>query len=103
MLQYRIDFKKLDWETPVKGVRNKTFRYGGKQLRLVEYTEEMPPHWCKKGHYGLVLNGELEIEYENEKIVYKSGDGVFIPDGENHKHKGRVLTESVRIIFVEDV
>ena len=96
MLQYRIDFKKLDWETPVKGVRNKTFQYGNKQLRLVEYTEEMPPHWCKKGHYGLVLNGELEIEYENEKIVYKSGDGVFIPDGENHKHKGRVLTESVK-------
>ncbi len=101
MLQYRIDFEKLDWKAPVKGVRNKIFQYGNKQLRLVEYTEEMPSHWCKKGHYGLVLNGE--IEYENEKIVYKSGDGVFILDGEKHKHKGRVVTESVKIIFVEDV
>ena len=40
---------------------------------------------------------------QNEIIVYKSGDGVFIPDGEEHKHKGRVLTESVTVIFVEDV
>ncbi len=63
----------------------------------------MPPHWCEKGHYGLVLDGELENEFQNEKNMYKSGDGVFIPDGEEHKHKGRVLTESVKVIFVEDV
>ncbi|HDL78007.1 MAG TPA: hypothetical protein ENH09_00325, partial [Bacteroidetes bacterium] len=86
MPKHRIDFEKLDWETPVKGVRNKIFQQGSKQIRLVEYTKEMPPHWCEKGHYGLVLNGVFEIEYANEKIVYKSGDGVFIPDGENHKH-----------------
>ena len=63
----------------------------------------MPAHLCAKGHYGLVLDGELEIEFQNEKILYKSGDGVFIPDGEEHKHKGRVLTESVKVIFVEDI
>ena len=63
----------------------------------------MPPHWCEKGHYGLVLDGEIEIEFQNEKIIYKAGDGVFIPDGEEHKHKGRVLKGSVQAKFVEDV
>jgi len=47
--------------------------------------------------------GEMEIEYQDEKIIYRKGDGVFIPDGEEHKHRGRVLTESVKVIFVEDV
>jgi quercetin dioxygenase-like cupin family protein len=45
----------------------------------------------------------MEIEYLNEKIIYKKGDGVFIPDGAEHKHRGRVITESVKVIFIEDV
>jgi quercetin dioxygenase-like cupin family protein len=61
----------------------------------------MPPHWCEIGHYGLILEGE--IEYLNEKIIYKKGDGVFIPDGPEHKHRGRVITESVKVIFIENV
>ncbi len=50
-----------------------------------------------------MLDGELEIEFQNEKNIYKSGDGIFIPDGEEHKHKGKALTASVKVIFVEDV
>ena len=103
MLKYKVDFDKLEWEQPIGGVKCKIAQYGNKQLRLIEYTEEMPPHWCKKGHFGLILDGELEIEFRNEKILYKSGDGVFIPDGKEHEHKGRVLTESVKVIFVENV
>ena len=103
MLHYKVDFNKLDWEQPIEGVKCKIIKYNDKQLRLIEYTKEMPLHWCERGHYGLVLDGVLEIEFQNEKIIYKSGDGVFIPDGAEHKHKGRVLTKSVKVIFVEDV
>lgn len=103
MLQYKVDFDKLEWEQPIEGVKCKMIKYGDKQLRLIEYVKGMPPHWCEKGHYGFILDGELEIEFQNDKIIYKAGDGVFIPDGEEHKHKGRVLTESVKVLFVEDV
>lgn len=103
MLNYKIDFNQIEWESPIKGVKCKAYNYGNKRIRLIEYTKEMPPHWCEKGHYGLILEGEIEIEYTNEKIVYKKGDGVFIPDGEGHKHKGRVITESAKVIFIEDV
>ncbi len=85
------------------GVKCKTYKYENKQLRFIEYTRGMPPHWCEKGHFGLILEGKLEIKYSNEKIIFKEGDGVFIPDGAEHKHKGRVLTESVKVIFIEDV
>ena len=103
MLQHKIRFDDIEWESPIEGVRYKKYIYNNKQVRLVEYSKEMPPHWCEKGHYGMILEGEMEIEYPDEKIIYGKGDGVFIPVGAEHKHRGRVLTESVKVIFVEDV
>ena len=103
MLQYKIKFDEIEWESPIEGMRFKKYIYNNKQVRLVEYSKEMPSHWCEKGHYGMILEGEMEIEYQNEKIIYGKGEGVFIPDGEEHKHRGRVLTESVKVILVEDV
>jgi len=103
MLNHIINFNNIDWESPIKSVKSKSYKYGSKQLRLVEYTKDMPPHWCSKGHYGYILEGEFEIEFTNEKIIYKKGDGVFIPDGEQHKHKGRAITDTVKVFFVEDL
>jgi hypothetical protein len=45
----------------------------------------------------------MEIDFDGEVIAFGPGDGLFIPGGEKHKHKGRVLTDVVRVIFVEDV
>lgn len=55
MVEYRIDFESLDWESPMEGVRHKVIAYGRKKLRLVEYFPNMPLHWCEKGHIGFVL------------------------------------------------
>ena len=103
MIQHKVNFDKLDWETPIEGVRCKIYKHGNRQLRLVEYIREVPLHWCEKGHYGYILEGEFEIEYQNETLVYKVGDGVFIPEGKNHKHRARVLSETVKVVFVENV
>jgi len=40
---------------------------------------------------------------KNEKIIYKSGDGIFIPDGSEHKHQGKALTKKVLVFFIEKV
>lgn len=63
----------------------------------------MDPHWCEKGHIGYVLEGQIEIAFDDEVIVLSPGDGVFIPTGREHRHMGKVLTDLVRIVFVEDV
>ena len=102
MFQYRIDFDSRAWESPMKGLRFKAITHEGKQLRLVEYTKEMPPHWCEKGHIGYVLEGRFEITYKAGVEIYSPGDGVFIPPGAKHKHMGKALSDVVRIIFVED-
>jgi mannose-6-phosphate isomerase-like protein (cupin superfamily) len=103
MVKYKIDFEEIQWEEPIKGINSKIYKYDNRQLRLVNYTKEVPPHWCDKGHYGFILEGEFEIEFENETQIFRKGDGVFIPDGKHHKHQARALSESVKLIFVEDI
>jgi quercetin dioxygenase-like cupin family protein len=102
MQDYRIDFESLPWEPIMDGVRQKLVADSGKKVRLVEYSKAMPPHWCAKGHYGYILEGRFEIEFWDRTCIFKAGDGVFIPDGEEHRHTARVLSDLVRAIFMED-
>jgi len=101
--QYKADFPNLPWQSPIEGVRHKYLDQDGIRIRLVEYTKAMPLHWCEKGHYGYLIEGQMEIEFENEKIIYRDGDGIFIPDGPGHRHRGKVLTEKVLVFFIEKV
>ena len=102
MIGYRIDFSSLDSVSPIRGMRHRVFESGGKRVRLVEYFPEMEPHWCSKGHFGYILDGRFEIEFGDRAVIFEAGDGVFIPDGEEHRHRARVLTPSVTAVFVED-
>lgn len=82
----------IDWNKKVSGYYIK-----------LNLTYDVPPHWCEKGHYGYLIEGQMEIEYENEKIIYNPGDGIFIPDGPKHKHKGKVLSKKALVFFMEKV
>jgi hypothetical protein len=102
-VDYRMDFSALEWKTLMPGLRCKTWRCGGRQLRLAEYGAGMEPHWCEKGHIGMVLEGRFEIRFDRGIEVYGPGDGVFIPPGPEHRHMARALSPTVLAIFVEDV
>ncbi len=102
MISYRIDFAAIPWESPIPGMRQKACRIGDRQLRLVEYAKDLPSHWCEKGHIGYVLEGQIEISFTRQVQTYGPGDGVFIPDGPEHRHMGRVLSDTVTLAFVED-
>ena len=73
------------------------------RLRLVEYSQDMPPHWCEKGHHDYLVESQMEIEVESSTIIHKPGDGIFIPDDPEHKHRGRVLSEKALVFFVENI
>ncbi|UCF05175.1 MAG: cupin domain-containing protein [bacterium] len=102
-MDYRIDFGSIGWESPITGMRQKAFVHEGKRLRLVEYSNEMEPHWCERGHFGYVLEGELEIVFETVTHQYRKGDGLFIPAGKEHRHMGKVTAGTALVIFVEDL
>ena len=103
MKQCKVDFQSMPWETPTAGVRFKAYEQGGRKLRLAEFGREfVEPDWCTKGHIGYVLEGRMEINFDGKVIVFGPGDGIFIPAGEEHRHKARVLTKSVKVVLVED-
>jgi ethanolamine utilization protein EutQ (cupin superfamily) len=103
VISHKIDFASLQWETPIPGVRQKVAEHGSKRVRLVEYSKTMAPHWCEKGHFGYILEGQLEIKFDDCVRVFNGGDGVFIPDGPAHRHRAKMLSDVVRAVFVEDV
>ena len=100
----KVDFDALAWQTLAPGARAKVHRAQGKQLRLVEFTAEfVEPHWCEKGHVGLVLSGCLEIDFHGRIVRYPEGSGIVIAAGAASAHKARCLTPLVRLVLVEDV
>lgn len=104
MDRYRVDFASLPWEAPGPGARSKTHQDGGKRLRLLELTPEFTEcDWCLKGHVGYVLEGHMEVDFSGETITFGPGDGVFIPAGEQHKHKAKALTATVTLLLAEEV
>jgi ethanolamine utilization protein EutQ (cupin superfamily) len=104
MERQKINFKSMPWNMPAPSVRFKAFKQNRKQIRLVEFTKEfIESDWCTKGHIGFILEGEMEINFNGAFIIFKQGDGLFIPAGEKNKHMARVLTEYVRLILMEDV
>jgi quercetin dioxygenase-like cupin family protein len=103
MEQYKIDFESMEWEEPACGVKFKAYEQNGQKLRLVEFAKEfVEPDWCTKAHIGYILEGQMQIDFDGNKEVFAPGDGLFIPAGQEHKHKGRVLTDAVKAILVED-
>ena len=98
----RVLFESLEWQSAAPGLRFKVARNGDKQMRLLEHSQEfVEPDWCVKAHSGLVLEGELEVDFQGRIMRFPEGSGLFIPAGE--KHKGRPITSSVLIFLVEDI
>ena len=104
MSRHKVAFASQEWERPAPGVRTKVHRGPGVQLRLVEFSAGfVEADWCVRGHVGYVLNGRMEVDFDGTLEVFEAGDGLFIPAGEAHKHKARILTDTVVLILVESV
>jgi hypothetical protein len=95
---FKVDFDSLAWQPSSTSARYKVHREGARQLRLVEFTSEfVEPHWCEKGHIGLVLTGTLEIDFGGQLVWYSAGSGIVISPGPSSAHKARPVTPIVRL------
>lgn len=104
MDSFKVQFDLIEWQWALPGARFKAFRDGSKQLRLLEFTSEfVEPEWCPKGHVGIVLKGELEIDFQGNVVIYQEGSGIFIPSGTSSAHKAKAISSSVLLFLVEEV
>lgn len=99
-MKYLVDFDKVAWNEPAEGVRSKTFINGNQQIRLIEFSEGfIEPDWCRNGHAGYVIDGEFSNDYNGTIERYKKGDVIFIPKGEQAKHKA-ILNKGEKVTLL---
>lgn len=99
----KFEFSDLPWIQAAPGARHKVRERDGRRVRLVEFTQEfVEADWCEKGHIGLVVEGELEIDFAGRSERFLAGDALFIGAGAGDKHKARSVTPTVLLFLVED-
>ena len=94
----------IAWETAAPGLRTKTALCGAKKLRLVEFGAEfVEPDWCTRGHTGLVLEGEMELNVDGRLLRLRAGDALMLPGGEQHRHRHHATIKTTRLFLVEEI
>ena len=94
----------MSWESVYRGQREKAYVEGNRRIRLVELTDEYAEEdWCEKEHLGYVIEGRITIIFNGKSVIFNKGDGIFMPQGERNRHKGRIAKgEKVLMLFVEE-
>jgi quercetin dioxygenase-like cupin family protein len=104
MSKYLIDFANIDWQSSPLGSRFKAFELADKKARMIEIKrEDQHPDWCQTGHIGFVFSGELEIEFRDETVKFRQGDGLAIPAGQDSEHRPRAISDKVLLFLVEGI
>ncbi len=102
---YLIQFSTIQWDSVYPGQRQKAYVEGTVKIRLVELSDEYGEDtWCEQEHIGFILDGRITIEFDDQSITFNKGDGMVIPSGFSHRHKGRIAKgEQVQMLFFERI
>lgn len=86
-----IPFGTTDWsaieKTEHPGITGKAFwrtcKFGDIRVRMVEYTPGyLADHWCSKGHILLCLQGEMQTELDDGRVLtLTAGMSYQVADG----------------------
>ena len=109
MSNKNIPFQTINWsdipKTEHKGETGiaywQTIEFEGIRIRIVEYSKGyVADHWCKKGHIVHCLEGDFEIELEDEgKFILTKGMTYVVSD-ELSSH--RSTTENgVKLLIID--
>ena len=99
-----MSFENIAWQQVRPDVRQRVYREGSRQIRLVEFeTSDGAEHCCETGHIGYVLKGALSISFDGQVIAFKAGDGLFIPSGAASKHRAVQISSGTQLLMVEDL
>ncbi|MCL2462959.1 MAG: hypothetical protein FWF44_09860 [Defluviitaleaceae bacterium] len=99
-MSYLVEFDKIPWDEPAKGLRLKVYKNGEQQIRLIEFSGGyVEPDWCYHRHMGYVLDGGFSIDCNGKLERYEKGDVLLIPEGEQAKHMP-VLGDGEKVLLL---
>jgi quercetin dioxygenase-like cupin family protein len=99
---YRIPFGEMAGASPAQFMSAKAATVGSHRLRLVEFHKGFQEvDWCRQSHAGYVLEGRLHVAFPTQELTVETGDGLYIPWGDAHRHKVTPLTERVLVVFFD--
>ena len=74
---------------------------GDTKIRLVEYSANyIADHWCDKGHVLFVLEGELEIHYQNETSHLVKKGMTYLVGDDSMAHMA-VSKEGAKVLIID--
>lgn len=80
---------------------SRTVEAGSLRIRKVDCSPDfLSSHWCEKGHIFLVLDGELDLEFQQaqtHRLV--AGMSFHVPEGDKPH---RVRTKEGAVLFILD-
>jgi hypothetical protein len=79
----------------------RTQQFGPVRVRMVDYSPNyLADHWCQKGHFLLVVNGELNTELaDGRQFLLTSGMSYHVADGAE-AHRSSTATGAT--LFIVD-
>ncbi|BBB68054.1 hypothetical protein UNDYM_3801 [Undibacterium sp. YM2] len=104
-----IPFGTTDWsaieKTEHPGITGKAYwrtcKFGDIRVRMIEYTAGyLADHWCSKGHILLCLEGEMQTELDDGRVLtLKAGMSYQVADGAE-AHRSSTATGAT--LFIVD-
>jgi hypothetical protein len=99
-----VPLKSVDWQDDVPGIRAREMVVDGRRWAIVAYE---PGAWreeyCRDGHWGLVLEGAVEYEFDDggERLEASKGEAFFLSTGRGHRGRN-LASEETRLFLIDD-
>src|SRR5947209_18425188 len=92
----------IDWKPDVSGIRVRELQVEGRRWALVGYAPGgRRDEWCHDGHFGVVLSGQIEYEFEDggQPVSATEGDAFTLTTGRGHRGKNRGDTATTLLVI----
>jgi quercetin dioxygenase-like cupin family protein len=93
----------LDWQDDVPGIRAREEAVSGRRWAIVAYEPGAKrEEWCLDGHWGYVIVGGLEYEFDDGGEPLEVGEGEAFALKTGRGHRGRNLADGETRLFLID-
>jgi len=99
-----VPFPSVDWQDDVPGIRARETIIDGRRWAIVAYAPAARrEEFCRDGHWGLVLEGAVEYEFDDggERLEARAGEAFFLSTGRGHRGRNLASGET-RLFLIDD-